>query len=162
MSQITYGTAADVSRDEIAEFFARVEPEGQPSSGRLDAMLQHSAAFVTARADGRLVGIARGITDGLHGYFTDCKLDPAYQGPAAISHTGGRIEDDTYGIAAEMSRRVLDQLAEGGATRVDVLAWGTEVDFLESLGFKRQGGLVGLTLRPGAIAARREPVAASV
>lgn len=162
MSQITYGTAADVSRDEVAEFFARIEPGGQPGPRQLEALLENSAAFVTARADGRLVGIARGITDGLHGYFTDCKLDPAYQGPAAISHSGGRIEDDTYGIAAEMSRRVLEQLAEGGAMRVDVIAWGTEVDFLESLGFKRQGGLVGLTLRPGAAAARHESVAATV
>ena len=34
-----------------------------------------------------------------------------------------------------------------GVERVDVVAWGTEVDFLEELGFKRKGGLVGMTLR---------------
>ena len=64
-----------------------------------------------------------------------------------MTRTDGRIEHDTSGIAAEMARRVLAKMYAGGIQRVDVVAWGTEVDFLEELGFRRQGGLVGMTMR---------------
>ena len=57
------------------------------------------------------------------------------------------IEHDQHGIAAEMARRVLSAMVAAGVRRIDVLAWGTEVDFCEELGFKRQGGLVGLTMK---------------
>ena len=110
-------------------------------------MMNASVAFVTARRPGELIGIARGVCDGLRGYLTECKLDPAYQGPAAVTGTDGRIEHDEHGIAAEMARRVLAAMVAAGVCRIDVLAWGTEVDFCEELGFKRQGGLVGLTMR---------------
>jgi hypothetical protein len=110
-------------------------------------MMADSAAFVTARADGRLIGIARGLCAGLRGYLTECKLDPSYQGPAAVTRKEGRIEHDTGGIAGQMARRVLAKMYAEGVRRVDVVAWGTEVDFLEELGFMRQGGLVGMTMR---------------
>ncbi|MGE0760187.1 MAG: hypothetical protein AB7O38_24455, partial [Pirellulaceae bacterium] len=81
------------------------------------------------------------------GYFTECKLDPRLQGPAAVTKTDGRIEHDEHGIALEMARRVLEKLETSGVRRIDVLAYGTETDFLESLGFKKTGGLVGMTMR---------------
>jgi hypothetical protein len=119
-------------------------------------MMINCAAFVTARGDGKLIGIARGVCDGLRGYLTECKLDPAFQGPAAVTRTDGRIEHDQHGIAGEMARRVLDALVAAGVPRIDVLAWGTEVDFCEELGFKRQGGLVGLTMRAADWAANQQ------
>ena len=74
-------------------------------------------------------------------------LIPDFRGPAAITRTDGRIEHDTDGIATEMARQVLARMYADGIQRVDVMAWGTEVDFLEELGFRRQGGLVGMTMR---------------
>jgi hypothetical protein len=111
---------------------------------------------VTARAAGRLIGVARGVCDGLRGYLTECKLDPSFQGPAAITRTDGRIEHDTNGIAKEMARRVLDRMYAEGVQRVDAVAYGTEVDFCEELGFKRTGGLVGVTMRAEDWAAARQ------
>jgi hypothetical protein len=146
MNDVTYGTAADLTPGELTEFYKRLGHEVPAQPQQLQSMLGHSAAFVTARVDGKLVGLARGLCDGVRGYLTECKLDPAYQGPAAITRRDGRIEDDRSGIAAEMARRVLMAMAESGVKRIDVLAWGTEVDFCEELGFKRQGGLVGLTM----------------
>ena len=72
----------------------------------------------------------------------ECKLDPAYQGPACITKTDGRIEDDSEGIAAEMARRLIDALRDYGVERIDALAYETEVDFCEELGFRKTPGLV--------------------
>jgi hypothetical protein len=144
---ITYGTGADINPQELAQFYQRLRHDIAARPEQIEEMMTASAAFVTARRDGELIGIARGLCDGLRGYLTECKLDPAYQGPAAVTGTDGRIEHDQHGIAVEMARRVLSAMISAGVRRIDVLAWGTEVDFCEELGFKRQGGLVGLTMR---------------
>ena len=144
---VTYGTGEDTNPRELALFYQRLRHDIAARPEQIEKMMFASAAFVTARRDGELIGIARGLCDGLRGYLTECKLDPTYQGPAAVTGTDGRIEHDQHGIAAEMARRVLSAMVAAGVRRIDVLAWGTEVDFCEELGFKRQGGLVGLTMR---------------
>ncbi len=146
-TRVTYGTVDDVGPEELVRFYARLKHDIAARPEQVKRMIDNSVAFVTARVDGELIGIARGLCDGLRGYLAECKLDPAWQGPAAVTRTDGRIEHDTHGIAAEMARRVLAALFAAGAKRIDVLAWGTEVDFCEELGFKRQGGLVGLTMK---------------
>jgi hypothetical protein len=145
--KVTYGTVRDANPRELAGFYEQLRHDIAAQPAQIKKMMANSVAFVTARRDGRLIGIARGVCDGLRGYLTECKLDAAYQGPAAVTRTDGRIEHDQYGIAAEMARRVLTAMFAAGVRRVDVLAWGTEVDFCRELGFKRQGGLVGLTMR---------------
>lgn len=143
---ITYGTGAKLTPGELTEFYARLGHDIAAQPAQIQRMLSSSAAFATAREDGRLIGIARGLCDGLRGFLAECKLDPAYQGEAAVTRRDGRIEHDKHGIAAELARRVLAAMAADGVQRIDVLAWGTEVDFCEELGFKRSGGLVGLTM----------------
>ena len=145
--KISYGTVADATPREVALFYEALHHDIAAQPDQIEKMMARSVAFITARRDGTLIGIARGVCDGLRGYLAECKLDPAYQGPAAVTGTDGRIEHDQYGIAAEMARRVLDAMRSEGVRRIDVLAWGTEVDFCEELGFKRQGGLVGLTMQ---------------
>ena len=144
---VTYGTVADTTPQELSHFYETLRHGAAAQPDQIKNMMANCVAFVTARRDGQLIGVARGVCDGLRGYLAECKLDPAYQGPAAVTRTDGRIEHDQNGIAAEMARRILDRLVAAGVRRIDVLAWGTEVDFCEELGFKRQGGLVGLTLR---------------
>lgn len=117
------------------------------SVDKLSRMVDNSVCFVTAQErDGHLVGIARGVADGVRGYLTECKLDPARQGPAAVTHIDGRIEHDQYGIAREMATRVIKALAAMGCERIDVSAYGTEVDFCEELGFRRAVGIVPMSL----------------
>lgn len=147
MAEITYGAGQDVTPEELTEFYARLNHDIAARPEQIEKMMANSAAFVTARANGRLIGIARGVCDGLRGYLTECKLDPVYQGPAAVTRTDGRIEHDTNGIAREMASRVLDAMYADGALRVDTVAYGTEVDFCEELGFRRTGALVGVTMR---------------
>ncbi len=147
MAEIVYGGRDDVTPEELTAFYTAVGHEIAAQPAQIRKMLENSAVFVTARAEGQLIGIARGVGDGLRGYLTECKLDPTWQGPAAITRKDGRIEHDTSGIARELARRVLRTLQEEGAQRIDVVAWNTEVDFLEELGFKRRGGYVGMTIQ---------------
>jgi hypothetical protein len=145
--QVVYGTGQDLTPAELAEFYHRLNHNIVAQPEQMRKMAASCAAFVTARAEGRLIGIARGVCDGLRGYLAECKLDPAYQGPAAVTRTDGRIEHDTHGIATEMARRVLDAMYTAGVQRVDLVAYGTEVDFCEELGFRQARGLVGMTMR---------------
>jgi hypothetical protein len=150
MPAVTYGDGTDADPQELTQFYGRMRHAIAAQPEQIRKMMASSTAFVTARADGELIGIARGICDGLRGYLAECKLDPRFQGPAAVTRTDGRIEHDTDGIAKEMARRVLDRMYAEGIRRIDVVAWGTEVDFLEELGFRRQGGLVGMTMQASA------------
>jgi hypothetical protein len=109
-------------------------------------MIERTFCLVAARRDGELIGIARGTTDGVRGQLVECKLDPAFQGPGCVTRTDGRIEHDTEGIARALAERVISALRDYGVERIDVLAYGTEVDFCEELGFKKSGGLVPLVL----------------
>lgn len=153
MSDVKYDNGEGLSPDELSAFYAGVGHEIAARPEQIRRMMDNAAIFVTARVDGRVIGVARGVSDGVRGYLTECKLEPAYQGPAAVTRRDGRIEHDTNGIALEMARRVLRKLHADGIQRVDVVAWGTEVDFLEDLGFKRRGGLVGLTMPSEKLAA---------
>ena len=111
--------------------------------------LEHWGCPWSRDPDGRVIGIARGVADGVRGYLTECKLDPARQGPAAVTHIDGRIEHDQFGIAKEMAERVISALANLGCERIDASAYGTEVDFCEELGFKRAAGIVPMSLDVG-------------
>lgn len=155
MAEVVYGDGGSVTPEELTEFYRRLRHDIAARPEQIRKMTQNSAAFVAARVDGQLIGIARGVCDGLRGYLSECKLDPAYQGPAAVTKMDGRIEHDLHGIAGEMARRVLAKMYADGVQRVDTVAYGTELDFCEELGFKRAGGLVGVTMRAEDWAARR-------
>ena len=150
MAAISYGDGKDVTPAELADFYSRMQHKIAARPEQIQRMMANSAIFVTARNGGKLIGIARGICDGLRGYLTECKLDPAQQGPAAVTRMDGRIEHDSHGIAGEMARRVMTGLRSAGAQRIDVVAWNTEEDFLEELGFEKKGGLVGMTMQVAA------------
>jgi hypothetical protein len=147
-SAITYDSSAAPDPDELLSFYARQGHATTKSKDKLQRMIDSTFCFVTARKEGCLIGWARGTTDGVRGLLVECKLDPAYQGPACVTHIDGRIEHDTGGIAREMALRVIEAFRQHGVERVDVMAYGTEEDFCEELGFKRSTGLVAMQLTP--------------
>lgn len=147
MVDISYDVVSDLDPKELHAFYAAQGHPAPSSSEKLAQMIRNSVSFVTARTgDGKLIGIARGISDGVQGYLTECKLDPHFQGPAAVTGKDGRIEHDQYGIARAMAERVLQALSEMGCERIDCSAYGTEVDFCEELGFKKSAGQVPMSL----------------
>lgn len=149
-SEVAFETMAKPDPGELFAFYERQNHETTHSRQKMRRMLDNTFCLVTARRDGELIGVARGVTDGVCGRLAECKLDPAYQGPGCVTRTDGRIEHDSEGIAAEMARRVIDSLAQFGVERVDTLAYGTEVDFCEELGFRKIRGIVPMELRTSA------------
>lgn len=143
---IEYETEARPAPDELAAFYKRQGHETACSKEKLQRMMEQTFCFVAARRNGNLIGWARGVTDGVRGRLAECKLDPAFQGPACISRTGGRIEHDAGGIAGEMARRLISALREYGVEEIDALTYGTEVDFCEELGFRKMPGMVPMEL----------------
>jgi hypothetical protein len=147
MSDVTFQVVSEIDIQELRGFYDAQGCVMPQSVDKLSRMVDNSVCFVTARdKDDRLVGIARGVADGVRGYLTECKLDPGRQGPGAVTHIDGRIEHDQFGIAKEMAERVISALADMGCERIDASAYGTEVDFCEELGFKRAAGIVPMTL----------------
>ncbi len=145
-TEVQFDTEAKVDPAELLEFYQRQRHGTTTAIDKLERMIASSFCFVTARQDGKLIGIARGVTDGVRGQIVDCKLDPACQGPGCVTRVDGRIEHDSAGIALEMARRVIQSLQQAGVERIDVVAYPTEVDFCEDLGFRRVPGLVPLSL----------------
>ena len=147
MGDITFKVVDKVDVNELKAFYDAQGCVMPQSVDKLSKMVDNSVCFVTAEdMSGKLIGIARGVADGVRGYLTECKLDPGRQGPGAVTHIDGRIEHDQFGIAKEMASRVIQALAAMGCERIDAAAYGTEVDFCEELGFKRAGGIVPMTL----------------
>ncbi len=151
-------------RPEPRELFAFYERQKHPTThflGKLQRMLDSTFCVVTARRDGELIGFARGTIDGPTGRLAECKLDPSYQGPACITKTDGRIEHDAGGVARHMAELVIEALRKAGVERIDALAYGTEVDFCEDMGFRKMHGLVALELPVGATVAEFQAAAAA-
>ena len=133
---------------ELMRFYDRQQHATTQSVDKLSRLIAESFCLVTARKDGQLIGLARGVTDGVRGQLVECKLDPSWQGPGCVTHTDGRIEHDSAGIAREMAWQVIEAFGKHGVERVDVIAHETEEDFCRELGFKRAGGLIAMTLDP--------------
>ena len=143
---IDYESTKKPDPDELLRFYDRQQHATTQSSQKIERMIENSSCFVTARKGGELIGLARGVSDGVRGRLVECKLDPSFQGPACVTHTDGRIEHDEAGIAREMALRVIDSFRDSGVERVDVFAYGTEQDFCEELGFRRSVGVVAMQL----------------
>ncbi len=148
--------------EEVLAFYERQHHPTTRDLDKLRRMLDNTFCFVAARKDGELIGLARGVTDGLWGRLAECKLDPSYQGPACITRMDGRVEHDSSGIAKEMAGRVIEALRVSGVERIDALAYGTEVDFCEEMGFKQLRGVVALEWTADASVPQGQLAASSV
>ena len=143
---VVYEVVGQIDPEELLAFYEKQKHDTTHSPEKLQRMVDNTFCFVTARQRDELIGIARGVTDGVRGQLVECKLDPAFQGPGCVTKINGRIEHDSEGIAQEMAVRVIDALRDYGVERIDVLAYGTEMDFCEELGFKKAAGIVLLTM----------------
>ncbi|MBI1827701.1 MAG: hypothetical protein HY287_09105 [Planctomycetes bacterium] len=148
-NDIVFESNSPPTVDELLDFYARQRNSFAANRTKVRELIENTFCFVTARRHDELIGFARGVIAGTWGRLAECKLDPAYQGPACLTRTDGRVEHDEAGIAREMARRVVDVLRLQGADRIEALAHGTEVDFCEELGFRRMRGLVALELPAG-------------
>jgi GNAT superfamily N-acetyltransferase len=81
---VTYQLEPDLTADEFIDVLVRSTlAERRPVNDRptIQQMLAHAAVIVTARVEGKLVGISRAISDfGYCTYLSDLAVDEAFQG----------------------------------------------------------------------------------
>jgi GNAT superfamily N-acetyltransferase len=88
---------------------------------RIRAMLEHAQIIVTARADGRLVGLSRAVTDFAYCvYLSDLAVDEAFQ---------------RQGIGRELIRRTHE--AAGLSRRLILVAAPKAVGYYPHIGMER-------------------------
>lgn len=81
--EVTYQLEPDLSADEFVEVLRRstlAERRPVDEAETIAAMLANAAVIVTARVGGRVVGVARALTDYAYcTYLSDLAVDEAYQ-----------------------------------------------------------------------------------
>ncbi len=121
----TYHVNEPISADEfIAVLRASTLAERRPVDdlGVIEDMLQHANLIVTAREGGKLIGVARTLTDFSYiAYLSDLAVDVAYQ---------------RQGIGRELIRLTKQQL--GPACKLLLLAAPAATEYYPRLGFEYQ------------------------
>lgn len=112
-----------IERDEVLALYVANGWSSQHKPVELMAALRASHSLVTARVEGRLVGLANAISDGhLCVYFPHMLVHPELQG---------------RGIGAAIMRRMLERYE--GFHQLVLMADGRAVDFYRKMGFVRAG-----------------------
>jgi len=124
MHPVTYQTEPSLTSDEFIDLLVRstlAERRPVEDRDRIEAMLRNADLILTARIEGRLVGVARAITD-----FAYC----CYLSDLAVDETCQR-----QGIGKELMRRVAE--AAGPQTKLILLAAPKAVDYYPKIGMVR-------------------------
>jgi ribosomal protein S18 acetylase RimI-like enzyme len=124
MNPVDYQTEPSLTAGEFIELLVRstlAERRPVEDRERIETMLRNADLIVTARIEGRLVGVARAITD-----FVYC----CYLSDLAVDETCQR-----QGIGKELMRRVAE--AAGPQTKLILLAAPKAVDYYPKIGMVR-------------------------
>ncbi len=122
--RIEYGLGADVTSHELQRLFAQTTWARDRSLEGIETMLRHTYVRVAARSQGRLIGFARAITDGVYrAVIDDIVVDSGWRG---------------HGVGQELVRRLLEQLSALEQIRLNCR--DELVPFYEKLGFRLDTG----------------------
>ena len=118
---ITYQIHGEISADELADVFRRSGIRRPVDDlPRMQEMVRHADLVVTARSEGRLVGVARCLTDYVYCcYLSDLAVDREFQ---------------KTGIGRELVRLVSETL--GDQVTVLLLAAPEAKDYYRRIGFE--------------------------
>ena len=128
--------APDVDPGEVWDFY--VENfccETRYGKERVTSVLSKSDVIVTAQDNGRLVGLARAISDGLDAQVMELSVALSHQGPGATNETGALIEDDIWAVGRRLGQVLVDALLSRGVCFIESNVYRTEVDAYMKAGF---------------------------
>lgn len=124
MSPVDYQTEPSLTAGEFIDLLVRstlAERRPVDDRERIETMMRNADLILTARIEGRLVGVARAITDFAYCcYLSDLAVDEACQ---------------RQGIGKELMRRVAE--AAGPGTKLILLAAPKAVDYYPKIGMVR-------------------------
>lgn len=113
----------DINEDEVIELYKANEWSSSNKPVELIAALTNSHSLVTAKLNGKLVGLANAISDGhLVVYYPHMLVHPDYQGKGV----GRKMMEAFQSIYGNFHQQMLT-------------ADGEAIDFYKSLGFTRAG-----------------------
>jgi len=117
---------------------------------RATSVLQNSAAVVTARDHGKLVGVARAVSDGLSAQVMELSVALSHQGPGARNGTGALVEDDKFDVGKRLGQTLVEVLHSQGVDWIEMVAWKTELETYSDAGFqvKEEDRAVFVDTRP--------------
>ena len=112
-----------IETDEVIALYRANQWSSADKPEQLLAALRNSHGLVTARLDGRLVGLGNAISDGhLVVYYPHLLVHPAFQGQGIGRQMMGALQQRYAGLHMQM-----------------LTADGRAIAFYESLGFSRAG-----------------------
>lgn len=112
-----------ISEDEVVEIYQRNEWSSAEKPKQLMDALRNSHSLVTARQEGRLVGLGNALSDGhLVVYYPHMLVHPDYQG---------------QGIGRLLMEAMMDRYS--GLHQQMLTADGEAIEFYKKLGFERAG-----------------------
>lgn len=124
MNSINYNLEPDLTRDEFIDLLVRstlAERRPVDDLAAIEGMLRNADVIVTARCDGKLVGISRAITDFAYcTYLSDLAVDEGFQ---------------RSGIGRELIRRTHE--AAGLKTRLILLAAPSAATYYPHIGMEQ-------------------------
>ncbi len=122
-----------LNQDEVLNLYRANDWSAASKPEQLLASLRNAHSLVTARIDGRLVGLGNAISDGhLVVYFPHMLVLPELQG---------------QGIGRQMMQALLSRYA--GFHMQMLTADGKAIDFYQSLGFQRAGNTAPMWIYAG-------------
>jgi len=106
-SELTYALEPDLTAQDFIDVLQRSTlAERRPINdvARMDQMLRHAQVIVTARIEGRLVGISRALSDFSYAtYLADLAVDREFQGRGI----GKRLIKETHQAAGKQTSIIL-------------------------------------------------------
>lgn len=122
-----------IEQDEVIALYAANHWSSASKPTELMTALRGSHSLATARADGRLIGLANAISDGcLVAYFPHMLVHPDWQ---------------RQGVGRQLMQAMLDRY--GGFHQLILAADGDAVGFYASMGFSRAGRTVPMWIYAG-------------
>lgn len=124
--------------------------ETRYSMERATSVLGNCTAVVVARDRGKLVGIARAVSDGLLAQIMELSVALSHQGPGARNRTGALVEDDKYRVGKRLAETLVDVLHSQGVDWIGMVAYATELQMYRDAGFhvKEEDRAVFVDTRP--------------
>ena len=130
--RIDYTVNAPLDREELRDLLSQTDWARDRALADIDAMLAATPAWVSAYADGRLIGFARALSDGVYrALIEDVVVDTAWR---------------SQRIGTRLMRRLIGQLDHVELVQLDC---GPEMEpFYGALGFTRNA-VSRMSLKPG-------------
>jgi N-acetylglutamate synthase-like GNAT family acetyltransferase len=142
-SKVTVSYMPEITEKQMWEFYIRNDicETGYGKDVAVKALRYGNSHYVAAFYEDELVGIIRGLFDGLAMRIVEWGLELSLQGGISKYENGCLMENDIFGIFKQMGLLFLSEAEKLGSTFVDMtIVQNLEESVVESLGMKHNTG----------------------